>query len=113
MIQFSNLNNYSIRQAISSIDSIRLLEKNKLKKQAQILLFFLSISYLNSELFTLDWQEAQKSNKTIYLLLLEPYIDINHLQHDQTKVFKGYEGDYYIDQMIGHMEKDLNRTLVI
>ena len=64
-------------------------------------------------MFTLDWQEAKKSNKIIYLLLLEPYIDINHLQCDQTKIFKGFEGDYYVEQMIFEIVKDFKSNMVI
>ena len=57
--------------AIKKMDEFNLLDRDKLKKKANIIVFIINRSYFESELFEKHWQEANSLNKKIVFLIDE------------------------------------------
>ena len=108
LIENLDLNDPRVQSFLVQLDSIEIFDKRKLKNHSKSFVFFLSKSYYNSELFKSNWQEAKETKKDIFLLILEPCFDFSSLEHDQTKIFKEYEGDYYKNKLIDEIQNLLN-----
>jgi hypothetical protein len=92
----SRFDNLELLNVIENLNSLinQISDKKILMQESKIVVFCLTKNYLDSHLFSLDWEEVKILNKDVILVLLEQDLNYSHLNAEFHNVFDIYREKY-------------------
>ena len=98
LMRHANIQNLDIVRLAQELDEnkVQFEDKKRLMKESKVVLFCLTKSYLNSEMFKFDWEEVKNYEKDVLLVLLEDGLNYEYLNEGipAHQVFNIYSEKY-------------------
>ena len=97
--------------AIERVNRVKIFDGDMLKRKAKLIVFIITESYLNSNFFKKDLNDAKSMEKEIILLVDEKIKDFDQQSFKEYKSFLVSEDVFYPWDFIYTIQKKLKRNL--